>query len=272
MRTIHSVFCLAVVGVCTLAACRSRAQVEVDWDSLSGFYTDAITINAGDEVDFVNVDPFDVPVDFIGDPPESFSVNVPPGYFFPYVYNNPGVFTVSDDVTFTTVTITVQAVVLPDVVITDPSSNAVFIAPATFPITAVPSSGATPYSDVQFLVGTNDAGDIFSSPFTTTVTNLPVGSYVLSAIVTDFNFNMATNTIPITVVPPPRLAARQAGNQLIVSWTTNIPSGLSLKWATNLQSSATWNAVGQTPGIVGTNWVVTNSITKTNTYFRLSSP
>jgi hypothetical protein len=167
--------------------------------------------------------------------------------------------------------VTVNPVVLPVVNITSPASNAVFIAPATFPVTAVPSSGAPPYSDVQFLVGTNDAGDITSSPFTTTVTNLPVGSYVISAIVTDNNFNTATDSIPVIVVPPPRLTAARSGNQVIVSWPTNYYGGFSLKSATNLVSGG-WSPVTNSQTPVGTNWVVTNSGSGPRMFFRLSNP
>lgn len=275
MQTIQKFFCLAAVTVCTFAAFNTRAQVEVDWDSLDGFIPSAITINAGDEVDFVNMDDT-IDLQITGNPPESFSGDAPPTdgitlYYVAYVYNNPGVFTASDEFG-NMVTITVNAVVPLSVAITDPSSNAVFIAPASFPVTAVPSGGATPYSDVQFLVGTNDAGDILSSPFTTTVTNLPVGSYVISAVVTDNNFNTATDSIPVIVVPPPRLTASRSGNQILVSWPTNNSSALSLQWATNLQSGATWNAVAQTPGLVGTNWVVTNSVSGSRMFFRLNGP
>lgn len=279
MKTLHRTFCIAVAGVCTFAACRSRAQsgVEVDWDYFTGFHTTSISINVGDEVDFWNLDDtFDLYL--TGHPPESFSVDVPPTpdgfsfYYFPHVYNNPGTFTASDE-SANSITITVGSVVVVplSVAISDPASNAVFIAPATFSVTAVPSGGAAPYSDVQFLVGTNDTGDILSSPFTTTVTNLKAGSYVISAIVTDNNLNTATDSIPVIVVPPPSLAAARAGNQVIVSWPTNNYGAYSLKSATNLVSGG-WSPVTNSQTLVGTNWVVTNSGSGPRMFFRLSNP
>src|SRR5215469_5155689 len=96
MRTLHKLFCFAVVGVCTFAACRSHAQAEVDWDSINGFQPSSFAINAGDTVYFLNMDSLNY-VELIGDPPESFDVflNVgdPP---YAHVYNNPGTFTVAD--------------------------------------------------------------------------------------------------------------------------------------------------------------------------------
>lgn len=280
MRTLHKLFCLTITSVCVFAACRSRAQngVQVDWDSLDGFMPASITINAGDEVDFFNTDEFGTDLQLVGDAPESFSTDVPPTpdgisfYYYPYVYNNPGTFMAYDAQFFNTVTITVNAILPLAANITDPSSNAVFIAPATFSITSTPSGGAAPYSDVQFLVGTNDAGDITSSPYTTTVTNLPAGNYVISAIVTDNNFNTATDSIPVIVVPPPSLAAARAGNQLIVSWPTNYYAAYSLYSTTNLQLTNAWTAVAPTPGPAGTNWAVTNPISGPRMFFRLSNP
>lgn len=274
MHVFHKIYCLILAAACTFCASHTMAAiVQVNWDSNIGFSPSSVTINAGDEVDFVNFDDtFDLYI--TGAPPESFFGDAPPTdgfnlYYVPHVYNTTGTFSASDEFG-NSVTITVNGVVPLGVDITDPSSNAVFIAPATFSVTAVPTGGATPYFDVQFLVGTNDAGDITSSPFTTTVTNLPVGSYVISAIVTDNNFDVATNTIPVNVVPPPQLAAVKAGGQLLVSWPTNNSGALSLQWATNLNVS--WNSVAQSAALVGTNWVVTNPISGPSMFFRLGSP
>lgn len=426
MRNIQKLFCLAVVGVCTLASPRSRAQgVEVDWDSTSGFSPSAITINAGTEVDFVNMDDtFDLQL--TGNPPESFSADVPPTdginlYYVPYTYNNPGVFTASDEFG-DSITITVNSVVVTplSVAITAPANNTAFTVPATFTISATPSGGSGSYLEVQFLVGTNDVGDIASPPYSTTVTNLPVGSYVITAIVYDSGLNTASNSIDVSVglpvvtnnilptacadiyssgnvdygvyldadvddhgtllfarfnasqytsillevnpyalplfgpvvsvygfdgnngtlyssnfnsgaligqwtlpsgltygqiatfdvtsfvkstkgpyfgialagggdtfssttinlgtppmlyaVGPPLVNATVAGNQMIINWATNTPSGLSLQSSTNIGPSAVWSPVVQSPAVVGTQWAVTNPISgSSRMFFRLSS-
>jgi hypothetical protein len=87
------------------------------------------------------------------------------------------------------------------VTITTPTNNAAFTAPATFTVTAVPTGGAAPYAEMDFFVGTNFAGAAFNAPFSNTITNLPIGSYNISAVVTDNSFNTATNSILVNVTP-----------------------------------------------------------------------
>ncbi len=147
-------------------------------------------------------------------------------------------------------------------------------APATFAVTAVPSGGTPPYVWIDFYLGTSPIGHVdYPSPFTTTINNLAVGNYKISAVVTDNMLNTATNSIFVNVVAPtpPKLTATQAGNQFIISWPTNNSSGLSLKGSATLGSSASWSAVGSTPVLVGNQWVVTNSISGTAQFFRLSN-
>ena len=178
-------------------------NIEVDWTS-TGFSTSHITINAGDEVDIVNFDDvFDLQV--TGAPPESFYSDIPPTdgvdiYYVPYVYNNPGTFSFSDQFD-DSVTVTVNSIQPLSVTITAPTNNAVFTAPATFTVTAAPAGGATPYAEMQFFVGTNLAGAAYNAPFANIVTNLPAGSYNIRAVVTDNNFNTATNSILVNVGP-----------------------------------------------------------------------
>lgn len=267
MRTLQKLVCLAVAGVCTFAVCLAHAQniSDVDWDSNNFWQPPTIYINVGDEIDFFNMDTMGIPLQTTGD----LALNIDPGSDAAYIFPTPGTFTATDEFG-DTLTINVIAPLL--VPITSPANNAVFSAPATFSITAMPSGGYVPYSYVQFLLGTTDVGDITNSPYTTTVTNLPAGSYVISAIVTDANFDMATNTISVSVIvaSPPRLAAARAGNQLLVSWPTNNNSGYSLESTTNLRTP--WSAVTQPVTAIGTNWVVTNSISGPRMFFRLSNP
>lgn len=196
-------FYLLIVGLFVFIAWRCQANtVEVDWTS-SGFFTGHITITTGDEVDIVNYDDtFDLEV--TGSPaPNNFYSDLPPTdgynyYYLPYVYSGSGTFTLTDEFG-NSVTVTVNPAAPLSVTITVPTNNAVFAAPATFTVTAVPAGGAAPYSQVQFFVGTNLNGVAYSSPFTNTVTNLPAGSYSLSAVVADNNLNNATNSIQVTV-------------------------------------------------------------------------
>lgn len=176
-------------------------NIEVDWTS-NGFSTGQVTINAGDEVDIFNLD-FSIDLQVTGAPPESFYADIPPTdgtteYYVPYVYNNPGTFSFSDEFG-NTVTVTVNPIAPLSVSITAPTNDAVFTAPATFTVTAVAAGGAAPYVEAQFFVGTNLAGVVNGSPFTITLTNLWAGNYDISAVVTDSDLNNATNSILVTV-------------------------------------------------------------------------
>lgn len=195
-----------ITSLFVFATWQSQANaVEVDWTP-GGFSTTYVTINAGDEVDIVNYDDvFDLQV--TGAPPESFSADLPPTdgvyvYYTYHIYHNPGTYSFSDQIG-DTVTVVVNSITTTplSVAITAPASNSVFTAPATFTVTAVPSGGAAPYAAVDFYVGTNLEGTAYGSPFTITVASLPVGNYNLSAIVTDNNFNTATNSILVSVSP-----------------------------------------------------------------------
>lgn len=195
---------LLIASVFVFGALRSEAAIaEVDWTYL-GFSPVTVSVNVGEEVDIVNFDDtFDLqltsapsPENFTSYIPATDGVNL---YYLPHVYNHVGTFTLSDEFgDYATVNVTVP---LPlSVIITDPTNNAVFSAPATFNVTAVPAGGATPYFDVQFFVGANLVGDVFDPPFTNAITNLTAGNYTVTAIVTDANFVTATNSINVSVV------------------------------------------------------------------------
>lgn len=194
-----------IVGLLVLGVQQGKASVvEVDWTS-AGFSTAQINLNPGDEVDIYNYDDT-IDLQLTGAPPESFFSDIPPTdgidvYYLPYVYNNPGTFSFSDEFG-DSVTVIVGASAPLSVTISSPANNAVFNAPATFSVTAVPAGGAAPYAGVEFFVGTNSAGVSYNSPFTITVTSLPAGDYNLSAVVTDGNSDLATNSILVEVVQP----------------------------------------------------------------------
>jgi hypothetical protein len=195
-----------IASAVIFTACYSRANIhEVDWTS-SGFSTSLITINVGDEIDYVN---FDDTFDLLltGNRPGGFSADVPAFdgidlYYVPIIYNTAGTFSSSDEFGDSMTIVVNQIVVTPlSVAITDPTNNAVFSQLNNFNVTAVPAGGASPYQ-VEFFVGTNSQGVVSSSPFTVTISNLAVGNYTISAIATDNNLNTATNSIVVSVGPP----------------------------------------------------------------------
>jgi hypothetical protein len=71
--------------------------------------------------------------------------------------------------------------------------------------------------------------------------------------------------------PAPLLTAARAGNQIIITWPTNNSTGLTLKSTGTLGKDAAWSPANQVV-LSGNQWVVTNSISGTNRFFRLSSP
>jgi hypothetical protein len=88
----------------------------------------------------------------------------------------------------------------PSLSIITPTNGSVFTAPANFPFTVNASdTDVDGLSDVEFYVGTNLVDDIFSAPFTTTVTNLEVGNYTLTAIAYDNAGATTTNSVSISV-------------------------------------------------------------------------
>jgi PQQ-like domain/Bacterial Ig domain len=178
--------------------------IELDWTS-TGFSSNHITITTGDEVDIANFDDtFDLQL--TGAPaPNNFYADIPPSdgtsyYYVTWVYSGSGTFSLSDEFGHS-VTVIVNPATPLSVAITAPTNNAVFTAPATFAITAVPAGGATPYAQVQFYAGTNPNGVAYNSPFSAAITNLAAGNYTISAVVTDHNSNKATNSIQVHVAP-----------------------------------------------------------------------
>lgn len=116
-------------------------------------------------------------------------------------FNQPGTYNYYDDNgNYGTINVTAAANVPPSVTITAPANNATFPPPANFNFTAAaidPDSDGI--MDVQFYVGTNLVDDVFSSPYATSVTNLPSGTYSLTAVANDYGGASATNSIAITV-------------------------------------------------------------------------
>jgi hypothetical protein len=148
----------------------------------------------------------------------------------------------------------------PTVTITSPTNNEVFIAPASFAFTAEASDpDPNDVWDVEFWVNDVMVDDVYDPPYTTTVTDLPVGTYTLMVVVWDFSFETATNSITITVtdstpVTPVALTAIAlaggnfefsaagfvAGKTNVLQTSTNLASPLNwVSIATNVAASST---------------------------------
>jgi hypothetical protein len=101
----------------------------------------------------------------------------------------------------TAVTVTPAANVPPTVSITNPTSGATFVAPASVTIDAGasdPDGGAV--VRVDFYEGTNLLGTDFSAPFSWTWNGVGVGGYSLTAVATDDRGGATTSAaVPVTV-------------------------------------------------------------------------
>ncbi|MGC9940682.1 MAG: choice-of-anchor tandem repeat GloVer-containing protein, partial [Verrucomicrobiota bacterium] len=78
--------------------------------------------------------------------------------------------------------------------------------------------------------------------------------------------NLYGSVYGLSLVPP--LTISPSGTNVILSWPTNF-SGFTLEFATNLNSTV-WNAKLPAPFVVNTNNTVTNAISGTQKFYRLS--
>jgi plastocyanin len=128
------------------------------------------------------------------------------GFTFSLTFTNAGSFPYFCSYHLFTGSVTVQgASVPPSVAITAPTNGAVFAAPWTGTIQATVSVTGATVSKVDFLAGATPLGTVTNPPANPsfTVTNLPAGSYTLTAVATDSMGATKTSAgVGITVVTP----------------------------------------------------------------------
>ena len=101
--------------------------------------------------------------------------------------------------------ITVHVAYLPpSITITNPPNNLFVLPPASFLLSAAASDLDGTVTNVQFLKGNTPLGNSTASPYSISVTNLPQGDYIFSAIASDNDGLTATNSITVHVgdLPP----------------------------------------------------------------------
>jgi hypothetical protein len=121
----------------------------------------------------------------------------------------------------------------------------------------------------QFIIINNDGADPILGNFTGLTQNstLTIGSEQFSISYTGGDGNDVVLT-QISGVPKPALSIeRVPTNAVRLLWPTNF-SGFNLESNTNL-ATTNWGTVSPPPSVVGTNNVVTNSLTPTQRYYRL---
>ena len=229
----------SLAGLIVLFGWIARADVVVMDDGFS-LSPDPANIIAGDTVYWR--DDGTGPYQIVSETGAWATFSTPGGILF----TQPGNYSYRDDVgNFGTVQVSPN--IPPSITITNPATNAVFAAPATFlfgvDVSDIDTDGLV---DVEFYVGPNLVDDVFSSPFNTTITNLAAGTYKLTAIAYDIGGNSATNWIMIyvrgglTLSAPAILAGQfQFNASGLTVGKTNV-----LQTATNLLGQATtWVSV-----------------------------
>jgi plastocyanin len=181
-------------------------------DIINYAYTpDPITINVNDTVNWIWEGDFHstTAVDGLWD---SGVYNT--GYSYSYTFTSAGSFPYYCTIHFFYGTVNVQAAsVPPTVMITNPANGLVLSAPATLTLSATATDADASSASVQFFQGATALGTLASAPYSIVVSNLPAGNYTFSAVATDDNGLMATNSIAVQVVNPApiMLAAPQRG-------------------------------------------------------------
>ena len=96
---------------------------------------------------------------------------------------------------------------LPAVALTSPAANTVAIAPGSFTLTATASSTTSTIAKVDFYAGTTLLGTATAAPYSFTWTNVPAGSYSLTAKATDALATTATSAaVAIISNAPPTVS------------------------------------------------------------------
>jgi hypothetical protein len=159
----------------------------------------------------------------------------------------------------------------PSCEITNPTNNAVFIAPASFDLTVdARDTDQDKLIGVDFWLDNTYLDGKLSQPFTVPVSNLGPGTHTLMAVAVDYGEAAVTNSITITVVQPSLslLNARRIGGQFIfdVSGTTAGKS-VVLETRSSLAAGSSWAPL-RTNVAAGTSISLTNPISSASAIFR----
>ena len=109
--------------------------------------------------------------------------------------------------------------------LTAPASGAVFQAGATITLTATatPASSSRPIAKVEFFRGTTLIGTDTTSPYSFAWTNVPAGSYSLTAKATDSTGATATSkSVSIKVNAPPTVSLTAPANNAVFNTGSTI--------------------------------------------------
>ncbi len=143
----------------------------------------------------------------------------------------------------------------PSVAITNPFPGEVFASQQTVTIFATASSPGGTVTNVQFLVNGGVLGNSPAPPYAATTTGLAVGTYALSAIASDNYGSKATNSVQITVLPPPAVTITAPSGGALFAAPANVTVTASASSSsaaiTNVQFILSIGTVGSVASIFG---------------------
>lgn len=153
----------------------------------------------------------------------------------------------------------------PTVIISSPTNNSTFAAPANFTIQAVPSTyNGSSVQKVEFFVDNNKVGEDISAPYLYNVTNFTVGTYSLTARATDSNNRQGlstTTTINVPSVPPTAsLTSPQNNSSFTAPATISLSATATASSGTTIQRVEFYNGTTK----IGEDLTVPYSFTWTN--------
>ncbi len=121
----------------------------------------------------------------------------------------------------------------PTVSIISPTNNATYAAPATITINATAADVDGIIHSVKFYNGSTYLKTVFASPYTYTLSNLPAGTYLLTAKATDNAGGQTISTSVIVSVSGRAPIAMASSKSFYVKSNTDINNGISFKLSPN---------------------------------------
>jgi plastocyanin len=151
----------------------------------------------------------------------------------------------------------------PTVSITNPASGAVFAAPANVTIQASASDSDGTVTNVHFLIGSTNLGNVTVAPYSIVVNSLAAGSYTLSAVASDNGNATATNQVTISVVTPVSVLLSAPlpapPTEFSFSYTANAGLSYIVERSTNLASPDWTTLITNTAGSSSINFTDLNA-------------
>ncbi len=111
--------------------------------------------------------------------------------------------------------------------ITNPVSNAVFVAPTNVSVGATATASSGTVTNVQFLTNGVALKSVTTSPFIYTATNLAVGAYTLTAVATGSGISATSSVVNITVLARPVVGITNPAPGMIFAAPANVNLGAS---------------------------------------------